>query len=198
MKTKIYYLNSKSLFFLLLIIIVFAQSCHKDDPLIQEDPPIEEVDPCAESLDSYIIINDEKLIIDLDDPELMVRCQYDSTLNKFVVAIDELIETVGGIEINDVIGVGFEMDQLKPGDYNLVRTEDTYCETGEFSLMPNEAFSSIQTSNCCEFYNSESSIQVFECDNSIYIKADSIVYSEFECDIDLGGSFVASFQIKCI
>lgn len=199
MKTITNYKNSNYMKILLFILLIsFTQSCSDEDPIIEEEISIEEVDPCDESLESYVIINDEKYILDLNDPELIVSCEFDSTLNLFVIAIDELIQTVGGIEINDVIGVGFSMDQLKTGNYDLVRTEESFCETGEFSLMTDEAFSSIQTSNCCEFYNEKSSIQIFECDNSMYIKADSVVYSEFQCNLEQGGSFVASFQIKCI
>jgi len=198
MKPITNYLNYKSITFSLLVLVsILVQSCSDEIPEMEEEDPIEEINPCDENLDSYIIINNEKFILDLDDPELIFKCEFDSSLNLFIVALDELIQTVGGIEINDVLGIGFSMNELRPGNYKLVRFEEVFCSTGEIELMTDDAFSSIQTSNCCEFYSEESSVQVFECDNSLYIKTDSIVYSEFVCDVNQGGSFIASLQLKC-
>jgi len=180
------------------MLITSIVSCgNNEDPDTKEEP-IEEEDPCMNnSLESYIMINDEKHIIDLNNPELIVRCELDSSSGFYVLTIDELIQTVGEIEINDVFGVAFSLPELREGNYKLVRPEESFCASGEFALMPDQAFSSIQTSNCCEFYNEEATIQIFECDNRMYIKADSIVYREFECNMEQGGSFVAGFQVEC-
>ena len=148
--------------FFVLLICSF-QSCKQED-----DQP--NVESCSMSDEFYIIINEDKYAISQDEEGLIFGCMFDSTFNGYIIAIDEFRHTIGGVIVNDVIGVLIKSNKLEEGVFPLKRNEDFYCQNNDFNLMDNEAISSIQVNNCCEFFNFLHFASITNKINNTYLK----------------------------
>ncbi len=175
------------LFICLFFTISLSLSCKKDEK------------KCMSSDNSFIQINDEKYEIDTEGNEVLFKCEYNTDLNGYIIGFDEIIETVGGIKINDGLIVFIKINELKEGVYPLKHFEDYYCQTGDWAIIKDgEAFSSIQVNNCCSFMNEEAFIEVIKCNGTFIIKGENITFTEYSCEVEEGGSFTASFELICV
>jgi len=180
-------LVSRILILSLLIWIVGSfQSCKKEENL------------CSSINNSYLEINGERFEIDKEKEGIIFTCEFNSDAEGFLISIDEFRHTIGGIVVDDFIGVLLKLEELKEGVYKLKRYEEYYCENEDFEILKiGEGITSIQTNNCCSFLNEEAEIEVFKCNGSFIIKGENINYSEYGCEVDQGGRFKANFQLVC-
>lgn len=167
------------------VIILFISSCGDDDATCQDNSP-------------YIEINGDCFAIDRNEKGLVYTTQFRSDLGGYIISVDEFRHTVGGIFINDVIGIFIKMDELKEGVYPLVDNDMNFCENEDDhleKLSPGQAIAYIQTFNIGNFYNEDAEIRIIKSNDSFIIKGENIIFSEYSCRIELGTNFDASFQL---
>jgi hypothetical protein len=174
---------------LFIIMITSFNACDKEKSTLNAE--------CDWPIESYVEINGDREFINQFAPNLIFRCEYINGDDWFVIGIDELITNVGGIEINDVLGLVIRIKVLEEGTYPMVRINENFCETKELVIPTNAGISTFQLDNCCSYFNKTASVEIKRCSDNYLVKVESVEYTELECDLNKGISFTASFQFVC-
>lgn len=182
-------MSSKNL--LILLILMFSMSINlscSDDTT------------CDQIFESYIQVDEHKIILDPNDSEIYFYCRYIEEDEIFTVGYDDLFIKFGDYKIDDALGIIFKFNELKEGSYDLVIIDENLCDNDEIykSLEENTAIAGFEIDNCCGYINHElGEVSVKKCEDNFIIRIGNLEYNELKCDRERETKFMVSFQLVC-